>query len=227
MRLFWAPREVDPGRARTGREVLRRLTEWRVLARLPRQIGGVRAGSDGHVYVVGTAGRKLLGRRGVHLRRSGLPGDRYLRHTLATTEAVVALQEAHRSGTIDLLEVQTEPRCHRSFVTGFGSIAWVKPDLFVRVGVGAYEDRYLIEIDLATEARGTIQQKVAGYQRHFASGSEQREHGIYPQVLWLVPDSDRAERLQEYLDSSHATEGMHEIRLQRELVRHVAAGAAS
>src|SRR3954447_18564158 len=45
---------------RTRRRVLSRLVSWRVLATLERRIGGVRAGSDGLLFTLDTAGARLL-----------------------------------------------------------------------------------------------------------------------------------------------------------------------
>ncbi|HWF52248.1 MAG TPA: replication-relaxation family protein [Solirubrobacteraceae bacterium] len=228
MRQFWTPREIDPSRARLGRDVLQRLAEWRVLDRLPRAIGGARAGSDGHIYSVGLAGSKMLVGRGLQVRRSGVPGDRHIRHVLAITEAVVSLHEAHRDGELDLLEVQTEPRCWREFLTGFASRMIVKPDLFIRIGVGALEDRYFIEIDMATEASGTIDAKAQRYFKHLRSGTEQAEHSVYPGVLWAVPDERRAKQLQAMLGRHRSgITRMFSVCLQRDLVRYLAAEARS
>ena len=228
MRQFWAPRQIDANRARLGRSVLQRLADWRVLDRLPRVIGGVRAGSDGHVYSVGLAGSKLLAGRGLQVRRSGVPGDRHIRHVLAITEAVVSLNQAHRAGELDLIEVQTEPRCWRAFLTGFATRMIMKPDLFVRVGAGALEDRYFIEIDMATEASGTIDAKAERYFKHLRSGTEQAEHGVYPGVVWAAPDEQRAERLQAMLGRQRSgISRMFSVCLQPDLVSYLAAEARS
>jgi hypothetical protein len=226
--MFWAARETDPTRARAGRHALHRLAALRVLNRLPRAIGGARAGSDGYVYGVGLAGRRLLARRGLELRRYGTPGDRYIDHTIAITEAVVGLRVAHRAGLLELIEIQTEPRCHRSYLLGFGGSATLKPDLFVRLGIGAYEDRLFVEIDQATEGSGTIATKSAAYLQHYRSGSEQAESGVYPGVLWLVPSEGRAEQLRRILARQRGgVAAMHDVALQTDLVAHLTAEEGS
>jgi hypothetical protein len=107
--------------------------------------------------------------------------------------------EADRAGTLEVIEVQSEPHCWRGFISGFGRRVILKPDLFVRVGVGALEDRWFIEIDLATEASGTLAAKVRRYLAHFRSGSEQHTAGTYPRVLWAVPDTRRRTQLEAVL----------------------------
>jgi hypothetical protein len=199
-RLFWS--EGDPGsRARQARRALRQLTEWRVLDRQPRSIGGRRAGSRGFLYSLGPSGARLLEREtGVRTTRLGVPGERFTTHVLSCSELVVRLQEAHRRGELEVIEIQGEPQCWRGFLAGFGARLMLKPDLFVRIGVGALEDRWMVEVDLATEARGTLTAKFKRYLDHYRSGSEQREHGVYPRVLWAVPHDRRASQVTEVLD---------------------------
>ncbi|HSZ13112.1 MAG TPA: replication-relaxation family protein [Solirubrobacteraceae bacterium] len=197
IRRYWLTSEPGDARARAGRRALKRLTDWRVLDALPRRVGGERAGSSGMLYTVGVAGVKLLARRGQPANRLEAPGALYVAHTLACTELVVALGEASRSGTLECIEVQSEPECWRSFLAGLGGRVTLKPDLFIRVAApgGSYEDRWYVEVDLATEATGTILAKTKRYLAHQRSGSER----VHPKVLWAVPDTRRAERIQSAL----------------------------
>jgi hypothetical protein len=79
--------------------VLGRLVQARVLGTLARRIGGVRAGSQGLVYYLDVAGRRLLnGAR----RSGGPPGERYVRHVLAVADLYVALVTAARAGLVRL-----------------------------------------------------------------------------------------------------------------------------
>jgi hypothetical protein len=202
IRRFWLTgSEPSEAEARAGRRALRRLADWRVLDPLPRRVGGVRSGSAGIVYGVGPSGSRLLVGRGLRSRRLGTPGDRHINHTLAITELAVSLHEANASDELDLIEVQLEPACWRAFPGPLGGRPTLKPDLFVRIGVGAMEDRWFVEVDLATEARATIAAKVKRYLAHYRSGVEQREYGVYPRVLWAVPDERRAEQISDVLRS--------------------------
>lgn len=198
-RLFWNHGQPDSD-SRQARKTLRRLTAWRILDRQPRSVGGRRAGSRGFIYSLGPSGVRVLAREsGVRVSRLATPGDRYVTHVLSCTELVVRMREAARRGDLDVIEIQGEPQCWRSFLAGFGARVVLKPDLFVRVGVGALEDRWMIEVDLATEARGTLTAKFKRYLAHYRGGSQQREHGVYPRVLWAVPTQRRARQVQEVL----------------------------
>lgn len=179
--------------------MLRHLEGWRLIDRLPQRIGGVRGGASSIVYGLGPAGRRLLFRDGRNISRLGTPGDRYVRHTLAITELAVRLHEATIQGRLDLIELQPEPQCWRTFVGGYGARRILKPDLFLRIGVGAYEDRWFLEVDQATESVPTVTSKATAYLEHFRSGSEQRSAGVYPRVIWTVPDRKRAEQIAQAL----------------------------
>jgi hypothetical protein len=230
VRRFWTDDpKGNPARARAGARALKRLAGWRVIDPLPgRARGGVRGGSATHVYAVGVAGAKLLARRGLHLRRLGTPGERYRNHVLACTQVVVDLHAAATRGELDVIEIQQEPVSHRVFLGAWGARLSVKPDLFVRVGVGALEDRWFAEVDLGTEHAGTLLAKAKRYQMHYRSGSEQSQHGVYPKVVFAVPDIRRAGQVEQVLHHVPAeARRMFTVCLLSELVARLAGEARS
>jgi hypothetical protein len=193
-----ADRDTDPSRARIARRAIKRLADWRVIDPLPgRTVGGLHGGSDTLVYGVGAAGVRMLAVRGQHQARLGTPGARYVAHTLAATGLVVDLRTAAARSELDLIEIQQEPQCWRSFLAGLGAHLTCKPDLFVRVAMpgSAYEQHWMIEVDMATEASATIRAKARRHLAYYWSASET----VHPRVLWAVPDARRAEQIQEAL----------------------------
>jgi hypothetical protein len=199
IRAFWQTDDATSNAARRGRRALKRLTDWRVLETLPRRVSGMR-GSAGLVYYPGRAGVRLLGARGVAGPRVEVPGTLHLAHTLATTELAVRLTEAARGDTLELIEVQQEPACWRRYPAFFAAERVLKPDLFLRLGAGTSEDRWMIEVDLGSESARTIARKAALFGEHYRAGTEQRQGGVYPRVAWLVPDGARAEQVRSVLD---------------------------
>jgi hypothetical protein len=194
-RLFWPG---DESAARACRRGLNRLTRWRVIDRLPRKIGGMRAGSDAFVYCVGPVGHRLLALGGFVGKRISAPSERLVAHTIATAEIVVGLREVEREGAVEVIEVQTEPACWRPFIWGFGVRSICKPDLFLRLGAGsAMEDRWFVEVDMGTQNTGVLGPKIQRYSKHYASDTEQQAHGVYPRILWVVPDTQRAEAIHD------------------------------
>ena len=199
-RALWQTTDQRSARARRARRTLKRLSDQLVLDVLPRRIGGIRTGSHGMVYRVGRAGTKLLTTRGLSAARVEVPGTFLLAHTLATTELAVRLREADRDGVLEVIEVQQEPICWRPYLGAGGARRMLKPDLFVRVGAGALEDRWMIEVDLASESDRTLARKASGYLEHYRGSTEQHDHGVYPRVLWTAPDERRAEQIGDVLD---------------------------
>lgn len=182
-------------RARSARRILARLTTVGVLARLERRVGGVRAGSAGYVYYVGPAGQRLIafwqGRGLIRGRYRPEPGTRWVRHQLAISELYVQLRGADQVGELDLLAFDAEPDCWRRSVDAYGGGLLLKPDAFVRVGIGAYEDRCFVEVDLGSESRSVILDKLRRYVDYFQAGVEQAAHGVFPRVVWLTDSQAR------------------------------------
>jgi hypothetical protein len=173
------------------------MTQARLIARLPRPVGGVRAGSAGYVYVLDVAGQRLTTVGGRRVQRPWPVGTAFLAHSMAVTELFVGLMQAERHGVAEvrLGEFRTEPVCWRSFAGPGGGRETLKPDAEVTLGLGRYEDRWFIEVDRATESRTTLARKLNRYLRYWQSGQEQARTGVFPKVLWSVPDPARLEVL--------------------------------
>jgi protein involved in plasmid replication-relaxation len=193
-RLFWS--EGSPQtRARLARHGLSRLCEVGVLAPLARTVGGVRGGSRGRCFALGLAGQRLAASRSPkpQPRRPYTPGVRYLAHLLAIGELYVDLIEAQRWGSIEILSFDTEPACWRPYLGPWGARLVLKPDGYLKLGVGEYAYSWLIECDMATESLATIERKARRHLDYHHSGSELRHRGVTPRVAWIVPDATRAE----------------------------------
>lgn len=206
-RLFFAdgPRDSNARRARLS---LRRLAELRVLLRLERRVGGVRAGSAGQVYSVDLAGQYLLAVNGLTTRRRPLePSHSFVRHSLAVTELFVLLTEAERSGLLKILEFEPEPPCWRPFVGPSGARGTLKPDAFVVVGSDHEDDPELwfVEVDRATESSTALKNKFRTYRQYWTTGIEQAKwENVFPRVLWLAPDARRIRTLIDVATSEPA-----------------------
>jgi Replication-relaxation len=190
-RLFWH-QGAPASRARQARRTLARLTTWRLLDRLPRVIGGRRAGSRGFIYTLGPSGARLRARQeGRRVRRLNAPGDRYTNHALAVSELYAELVSAERAGPADLIAFDFEPRCWTQFPGAWGVTITLKPDAYIKLGIGDYEYTWMVEIDLATESLPTIERKARRHLDYHRSGTAQRTTGVAPRVLWVVPDRKR------------------------------------
>jgi hypothetical protein len=140
---------------------------------------------------------------------------------LDVAELVVQLHEHARTsaGTIELLSVETEPDCWRNFVGHYGSRTILKPDLRVTLGISEHELHWFIELDRATEHRAALVRKVTTYVAAWRDGGEEVQAGVFPRVLWAVPDDHRAEVIAEVCaTTSGVPEGMFAVSLTDQAV---------
>ena len=202
-RLFFSELTTEGARARLCRRSLQRLTETGLLRPLERRIGGNRAGSSGRVYTLAPAGRRLLAHwrglsiasdRGVHE-----PGLLFAAHTLAIADLYVTLVEAERAGRVELLSFDPEPV--RTYTSTIGGTSSLKPDAHVQLGIGDYEHVSFCELDCGTEGRGALERKIHAYLNLYRSGREQTEHGLFPRVVWITPNPDRAAYISALVDA--------------------------
>ena len=188
-RLFFPNIARAASRGRAVRRELASLADQHVLYPLPRRVGGVRAGSAGQVVALGPIGKRLLaywqGEGFVRVRATHEPQPLFARHTLAVAEQYVRLVEAEHTGAVELLSFDTEPACWRPYASAHGA-ASLKPDAFVRLGIGDFEQRSFLEVDLGSEGRGALARKCRAYAAYFESGQEQVEAGVFPRVVWIT-----------------------------------------
>ena len=191
--------ETAAAAARACRRCLNRLARDRLLIRLTRRIGGVRAGSGSFVYALGPVGHRVLNREQPRPRFRE-PTATFADHTLAITQLVIDLTTTARTGAFELLGCQSEPRCWRQFSSTAG-LTVLRPDLFVSLGVGEFEHRWFCEIDRGPEPFPALIRKCRQYEAYYATGTEQGAHGVFGRVAWLVPDQRRADRFRKAIDA--------------------------
>ncbi len=204
-RLFFAATYQPQTRAGLRRRIVGRLLARGILFQLERPVGGVRAGSAGAVYGLGSAGKRLIAYwRGEGLHRVRAPHEpevAFVRHTLTIGEHYVRLVEAQRAGELELVEFQGEPDCWRRFVGFGGRVVVLKPDAFVRLGVGDFEERSFLEVDLGTVGRGALRRKCSAYIDYYRCGREQAETGVFPRVVWITTNQARTALLVDVCSS--------------------------
>ncbi len=202
-----------PAAVRAAGRLLLRLLAAQLVTRLPRRVGGVRAGSSGYVYALTPTGRRILNfETGKVTRRTDL-SDGFVDHTLALSELYTQLRLGHRSGQFELLSIDSEPRCWRR-IDSLLDAAWLKPDLFVVTARNDDEWHSFVEWDNATEHRAALLRKLRAYEAAYRAGQEQRSRGLFPRAVWLVPTQQRANNLRRLIRSSGLTAELHAIGLQ-------------
>jgi len=118
---------------------------------------------------------------------------------LAISELYVRLVEQEQAGGPAIRAFAAEPDCWLSYRGLAGERQVLRPDALVRLAIPPVEVSWFVEIDRGTERLATIAGKCRAYARYEASGQEQRRHGVFPGVAFLVPDEHRAIQLQRVI----------------------------
>lgn len=172
--------------------VLRRLVDAQVLMPLSRRVGGSLRGSAQLTYALDVAGERLLRlRRNLRddverIRRPAPIGERFVAHTLATSELYVQLVERSLLDGFTVDEYLAEPAAW--WPNGAGGR--MKPDAYLSISAGDVTDHWWIEVDLATEAAPTLRGKFLAYL-DFVSLGQLGPGDVVPRVLVTVPSAAR------------------------------------
>ena len=201
-----APEYTSPASAlRQTQRHLASLAQQRLLTSLERRVGGWQGGSAVTIWAATTRGQRLVaadeGEGEVPRRqRPREVSTTFLDHLLAITEVRTSIEEAVRQEADTEAAVALEPECWRTALSPSGQVQVLRPDLAVTITSPAYEDRYLIEVDRATENPGRVIATCWRYQEHQAQAGD---GDVFPLVVWLVPTDRRRHRLERAI--AHST----------------------
>ena len=180
------------------------LAQQRLLTNLERRVGGWQGGSAVTIWAATTRGHRLVAAdEGEEVPRRQRPREvstTFLDHLLAITEVRTSIEEAVRQQTDTEAAVALEPDCWRTALSPSGQVQVLRPDLAVTITSPAYEDRYLVEVDRATENPGRVIATCWRYQEHQAQVGDD---DVFPLVVWLVPGDRRRHRLERAI--AHST----------------------
>lgn len=176
------------------RRQLARLVSKRVLVRFRHHTAGM-VGPSWSVYALDVAGQRLIDPDRTRWWPTPNPGNQFIDHTLAISEVYVRLRTDEHQRGFELVTFNGEPTCWRSFHGPGGARPTLKPDAFVITEADGYEDHVFVEVDLGTETSARIVTKAKVYLSYYRSGREQHRSGVFPLVLWLVPDAARLDLL--------------------------------
>jgi len=190
-------------RARAARRSIAKMAELGIVRHLERRIGGVRAGSAGHINLLTALGLRLAAVHGwmtpEQARRTREPGGQFVRHYLAVAEAHLCVLEAQERGELQMLTRQAEPTAWREFTGPSGTRRTLKPDAFLALSSKPWSTHWFIEIDRATISGATLERRLSTYIDFWHSGQETATRGVSLRVLWLAPDTRRLDQLRQAL----------------------------
>ena len=207
-RLYFTEHSTPTAAIRAANRNLDKLRSHHLTTAMTRRVGGVRGGSGAFIWHLTEPGERLLRLANPtdqkHRTRFVEPSGRFLRHTLAVAECAIQLQEiCNRQETLSLATVQTEPASWRPY-SRIGKIVSLKPDLYAQTTCGEYEDRWFIEVDLATESIPAIIEQCRRYHEYYRSGLEQAEFEVFPLTVWIAPTSARRDALKPVIQKTFA-----------------------
>ena len=194
-RMLFTAHATQNAATRACIRVLDRLLTIRILTRLERRVGGYQRGSSAYIWCLDVIGQRLITPAGAPRRRFHEPSYLFARHTLAISEAHVELTEAEHHGWFKLARIEIETKAWRSYLTPLGATSILKPDLMATISSVDYDDHWYIEIDLGTESIPVLMRKCHAYEDYRRTGHAQTEHGVFPRVLWVIPNQARLDRL--------------------------------
>lgn len=185
-----------PTATRLANRVLLRLEAHGFIARIERRVGGSVRGSAAITWHLAATGERLLRawRGDAGRRRYVTPSRAFLAHTLEIAELAVSLREHEQRGALDVLELDGEPSCWRSY-QGAMALATLKPDLFIVIADSNIEAHIFLEVDRGTEHLPAFIKKCRTYQQYRQTGIEQARSAVFPAVLWITPDEARSRKL--------------------------------
>ena len=208
-----APEYASPASAlRQTQRHLASLAQQRLVTSLERRVGGWQGGSAVTVWAATTRGQRLVAAEGEEVPRRQRPREvstTFLDHLLAITEVRTSIEEAVRQEVDTEATVALEPDCWRTALSPSGQVQVLRPDLAVTITSPAYEDRYLIEVDRATENPGRVIATCWRYQEHQATSAQASDGDVFPLVVWLVPTDRRRHRLERAI--AHSTGLLREL----------------
>jgi len=191
-------RNVIRGRA------LKRLVDTHVLTTLDIRVAVAGHNSGELCYTLDAIGYRVLQIQSnretpdVRIRRPWLPGDRFVRHTLAVTELYVALAERARLDEFILSAFQAKQDAY--WPNGPGS--WLRPDAFVQLRhakAADYWQYWWFEADMGTESLPTLRAKLLTYL-DFVQRGQLGPDDVVPRVMVGVLTSKRQAAIEVQLD---------------------------
>ena len=195
-RLYFTDSVSSSTALRRANLTTKKLNEKDYIGHLDRRIGGVRAGSGSFVWTISTKGLKWLKhfKPSLAITRQNHyePTWHHLEHTLAISEIYVQLTELKNMHLVQSIDkFQFEPSCWRGWLDNYAGRMILKPDCYIEISLDNYLYNYFVEVDKNSESLARVINKSKQYIRYYNLNIEQKETGVFPLVLWVVPDEKR------------------------------------
>lgn len=195
-RLYFADSVNSSTALRRANLTTKKLNDKGYIRHLDRRIGGVRSGSGSFVWAISIKGLKWLKyfkpSLAITRQNNYEPTWHHLEHTLAISEIYVQLAELKNKRLVQSIDnFQFEPNSWRGWLDNHAGRMILKPDCYIEISLDNYLYNYFVEVDKNTESLARVINKSKQYIRYFNLNIEQKDTGVFPLVLWVVPDEKR------------------------------------
>lgn len=202
-RLYFNQNASRLSNIRACNRMTARLKKYGLIDHLERRIGGGKGkGSGATIWSITAAGYALIRLDDLELKatrkRLYEPNILFLEHSLGIGELYVTLKEMEQKNRLELIQVDFESKCWRTYSENNVS-RFLKPDLYVHLHINEWEQFFWFEVDNNTENPKRIITKAKQYIKYVNSGVIQREIGVVPFVVWIVPNIKRREQLLRHI----------------------------
>lgn len=181
------------------KNAIRRLLDDGLVVRINRRVpGGARGGSGQYVYRLSSLGWRIL-RTGPYPNRRAVDY-----HALEVAGAYLRCLDAADDGWLRVHYTEIEDEAWR--VSGSQQL---RPDIYLELDNLEANRRqfFALEVDLGTENRPDIQDKVRRYES--AREADDGTYQVFPRVVFLAPDTARVEQLRRWINEAYrGTEGL-------------------
>ena len=193
-RLFFRKDATNRAQLSSTTRVLHRLERDGLIAHLDRQVRPNRGGTYGLVWHLTTVGVRLLdlGKTNPRRFRPYEPSQLFLQHTLAVVDTYVQICDyiRYEKDYMEIKDLEIESEAVREYDKD-GRTKRIWPDLFIKLRNDRYTYYWYIEVDRGTEGMPEVLKKCWRYFEYYRTGRAQREYGVFPVVMWIVPDEAR------------------------------------
>lgn len=207
--LFFNNSKTESSGIRITNRIMKRLENEGLVATYERRISGRRIGAVSNIWHLTEQGYRLLaiknGDDPSKRTRVIEPTYNHMSHRLSVAEVYVQVVDICRKHeNLSVSHVQFEPDSWRDYHPS-NNMVRLKPDLFLATKSDGYEYSYFIELDLATEQVRDIIKKCDRYHAYLLTNKEQEANGVFPLVLWIVPDEKRKQALVNAISKEYAS----------------------
>lgn len=212
-----------PTSLRLAHRHISRLTDRGLIRSHPNLSPSHRSGPHDHVHVLTAQGTRVIGRAhglGIGQRKSWHPSASRLEHWLTIGDLYVGLVEASQDDAFTIIKFDAEGDARRQYLDAAGRTRTIQPDAFVYLKTRDMLLSWFVEVDRGSENPGRISEKCRAYRNYELADLEYQQHGVFPGVMFIVPDEHRKQKIDRVIAAQPAdARGLFWVSTETEAVK--------